>query len=97
MSPDVKQGNALCGPDEKLLACGMAADRLPSRKTRVGYVNVIGKVRKGEWIPDELRHMLTRAELMDAVASSGDGHGIDAGAKAMGKAYYTFDVEGTPH
>jgi len=55
-----------------------------------------GPVRDGEWIADEDRHMLSRSELMEQVAAAGDGHGIDAGAKAMGKAYYTFDVEGTP-
>jgi 3',5'-cyclic AMP phosphodiesterase CpdA len=45
---------------------------------------------------DPRREVLSRATMLDAVSKAGDGHGIGAGAKTLGKAFYTFDVKGTP-
>lgn len=53
-------------------------------------------VVKDEVPADPRREMLERGALLDRIAGAGDGHGIDAATKAYGKAYYTFDVEGTP-
>ena len=34
--------------------------------------------------------------MLETVASAGDGHGIGDAVKKLGKAFYTFDVKGTP-
>jgi len=53
-------------------------------------------VVKGDVIADPKRALMTRAEQLEAVSKMGDGHGIGDAVKAYGKAYYWFDVEGTP-
>lgn len=45
---------------------------------------------------DPARAFLEEAESLARVAAAGDGHGITEQALALGRAYYTFDVEGTP-
>lgn len=50
-----------------------------------------------EQVPaDPARAFLVEAESLERVAAAGDGHGITAEALALGEAYYTFDVAGTP-
>ncbi|HEY8375453.1 MAG TPA: metallophosphoesterase [Nannocystis sp.] len=44
---------------------------------------------------DPARAFLAEAEQVAIVAADGDGHGVDAGAVALGRAFYTFDVPGT--
>ena len=53
-------------------------------------------VVKGDVVADPARELLTRSALLAKVRGAGDGHGIEGGAEALGKAYYAFDVEGTP-
>lgn len=55
-----------------------------------------GPVSTGDFPADAQRKPLTRDELVSRVAGDGDGHGLDAATAVPGKAYYTFDVEGTP-
>ena len=55
-----------------------------------------GPVVTGPITPDPNRRQLSRAEVLDLVSKTGDGHGITDEVKAYGKAFYTFDVEGTP-
>jgi calcineurin-like phosphoesterase family protein len=45
---------------------------------------------------DPRREVLTRKSMLEMVAKNGDGHGINAGVETLGKAFYTFDVKGTP-
>ncbi|MBI4953683.1 MAG: metallophosphoesterase [Myxococcales bacterium] len=55
-----------------------------------------GPLFKGPVVPDAARALLERPALMARIAADGDGHGIGAAQVASGKAYYTFDVPGTP-
>ncbi|WP_437774663.1 metallophosphoesterase [Sorangium sp. So ce1097] len=55
-----------------------------------------GPVVTGEIVPDPQRALLSRPALLDRLAASGDGHGIGADTRAYGKAFYEFDVKGTP-
>jgi hypothetical protein len=55
-----------------------------------------GPLFKEPVVPDEARHLLTRAELMARIARDADGHGIGSVQESSGKAIYTLDVEGTP-
>lgn len=45
---------------------------------------------------DPMRAFVTELEQLMKVAADGDGHGITEGALALGRAFYTFDIEGTP-
>jgi len=51
---------------------------------------------KGTVPADPTRGFLAEAEQVGLIAGDGDGHGVDAAAVALGRAFYTFDVEGTP-
>ncbi len=52
---------------------------------------------KGVDVPaDPRREELTRASMLETIAAAGDGHGITDAVKKLGKAFYTFDVKGTP-
>lgn len=54
-------------------------------------------VIKGVDVPaDPRREELTRASMLETIAEAGDGHGITDAVKKLGKAFYTFDVKGTP-
>lgn len=53
-----------------------------------------GPVSSGDWIADEQRRPLQRAEGLELIASDGDGHGLH-GRPQADKANYTFDVDGT--
>ncbi|MEQ9324695.1 MAG: metallophosphoesterase [Polyangiaceae bacterium] len=55
-----------------------------------------GPVVKGEVAADPDRAFLDSATIFEAIATDGDGHGIDAAALSMGKASYVHDVAGTP-
>jgi hypothetical protein len=55
-----------------------------------------GPVVTGEVPADPRRAFQSEAERLQQVADAGDGHGVTAEALALGKATYTFDVEGTP-
>ncbi len=56
-----------------------------------------GAVDHGDFvIPDETRRVLSGPEMLQRVRADGDGHGITAANEATGRAFYTFDVEGTP-
>ncbi len=50
----------------------------------------------GPVVPDPKRLPLRRAEVMALVAADKDGHGLGEAQKASGKAFYSFDIEGTP-
>lgn len=47
-------------------------------------------------IADARRAYADRDAMLKAIAGDQDGHGIDAKTMAYGKAYYAFDVQGTP-
>jgi 3',5'-cyclic AMP phosphodiesterase CpdA len=52
-------------------------------------------VQKMVVVADSKREMMSRANLLDGIASTGDGHGVkDAAARADGKAFYAFDAPG---
>jgi 3',5'-cyclic AMP phosphodiesterase CpdA len=50
----------------------------------------------GTVIADPARAFVDEAEQLARLSQAGDGHGIDAGALALGRAFYTFDVDGGP-
>ncbi len=50
----------------------------------------------GTVIADPKRAFVMEADQLMRVASAGDGHGITPEALELGRAFYTFDVEGTP-
>ncbi len=60
------------------------------------YAQPGAPLSKGPLIPDPRRVPLVRADLMKLVGKDGDGHGVGAAQIASGKAFYTFDVPGTP-
>jgi len=45
---------------------------------------------------DPRRHLLQRRDLMALIAGDGDGHGLGAANVESGRAFYTFDIEGSP-
>jgi hypothetical protein len=51
-------------------------------------------VEQGDWVADAERVPLLRDQIMEFVASDGDGHGL-GGRPMSDKANYTFDVEGS--
>lgn len=55
-----------------------------------------GPILKGTVPADERRALLNRPALLDKLLEDEGGHGVGAATKALGKAYYTHDVEGTP-
>ena len=56
-----------------------------------------GIIENGSFvIPDPKRALLDRAALMAKVSGDHDGHGIGDAQKKSGKAFHTWDVEGTP-
>lgn len=55
-----------------------------------------GPIVTGTVPADPARAFLPEAELLQRVVAAGDGHGITPEAEALGEAYYTFDVAGTP-
>lgn len=56
-----------------------------------------GSLQVGDFVVrDARRGLLQRAALLKPVHDSGDGHGIGATQLASGKAFYFFDVPGTP-
>ena len=55
-----------------------------------------GPVVKGEIVADTSRRQLYPDETLATVAAHGDGHGIGAEQVSAGRAFYTFDVPGTP-
>jgi hypothetical protein len=55
-----------------------------------------GPVILGEVAPDERRAPLTGVGVLSRVKADGDGHGMPDSAVASGRAFYSFDVEGTP-
>ena len=50
----------------------------------------------GPVLADPRRAFISEAEQLQRIADASDGHGIDADALALGRAYYHFDIEGTP-
>jgi hypothetical protein len=55
-----------------------------------------GPIVVGPVPADPNRALLEESDQLQRIADDGDGHGITAEALAIGEAYYTFDVEGTP-
>lgn len=55
-----------------------------------------GPVILGDIPPDERRQPLTGVGVLSRVKADGDGHGMPDSAVASGRAFYSFDVEGTP-
>jgi hypothetical protein len=60
------------------------------------YAEPGAPLSKGPLIPDPRRVPLLRAGLMTLVAADGDGHGVGPTQVSSGKAFYSFDVAGTP-
>lgn len=50
----------------------------------------------GPTTPDPRRAFLTRNSLMQRLAADADGHGLSNEQVQSGKAFYTFDIAGTP-
>lgn len=50
----------------------------------------------GKVLADPNRAFISEADQLQRIADAGDGHGIDASALALGRANYSFDIEGTP-
>ena len=50
----------------------------------------------GTVLADPARHFISEADQLARVAGASDGHGITADALALGRAFYTFDIDGTP-
>ena len=67
----------------------------PLSKTR-DYTKPGAPLFAGPVVPDARRAALTRPDLMKLVAADGDGHGVSASQVSSGKAFYSFDVTGTP-
>ena len=55
-----------------------------------------GPLVKGTIVADASRQLLFPEEALAEVAADGDGHGISSELAAAGRAFYTFDVAGTP-
>jgi 3',5'-cyclic AMP phosphodiesterase CpdA len=53
-------------------------------------------VVRGDVVADARRKLMKRADLMAKIAGDGDGHGVGDAQKARGKAYYAYDVPGSP-
>lgn len=51
---------------------------------------------KGTVAADPARAFIAEPDQVALVAADADGHGLDAAAVALGRAFYTFDVPGTP-
>jgi len=54
-----------------------------------------GPVILGDIAPDERRQPLTGVGVLSRVRADGDGHGLPDSAISSGRAFYSFDVEGT--
>ncbi len=50
----------------------------------------------GDVVPDPQRKPLSGQEVLEKVRADGDGHGVTAEAAAAGRAFYAYDVPGTP-
>jgi len=50
----------------------------------------------GTVLADPARAFVSEADQLKRIADAGDGHGITAAALDLGRAVYTFDVEGSP-
>lgn len=85
------QGNFVVDDKERALAVGVDAPSGTRDYTLPG-----APLTNGPVVADPARLPLHRDELMKQVAADGDGHGIGAAQMASGKAYYSFDVDGTP-
>ncbi len=84
------QGNAALTEQRKQNALGTVA----SGGTRDFRQN--GALTKSDVIPDPRRALLERTEVMSRVADDRDGHGMGDAQRTSGKAFYHFDVEGSP-
>lgn len=84
------QGNASLTAQRKENALGTAAPG-GTRDWKQG-----GALTKSDVVADPRRALLERTELMERVASVRDGHGLGEAQKTSGKAFYHFDVAGTP-
>lgn len=84
------QGNLRIDDEVRAMAVGDSAV-LGTRDYRQG-----GAIVRGPLIADPSRTPLSGQELMTRVAQHGDGHGIGPEQIRRGKAYYSFDVAGTP-
>lgn len=85
------QGNFPVTPDSDMQAVGTNAPAGTRNYARPGGPPIMSPV-----VADPDRTLNTRAKLMAQVAADKDGHGIGADQKASGKAFYKFDVTGTP-
>jgi 3',5'-cyclic AMP phosphodiesterase CpdA len=83
------QGNAVVDDGEIAIALGDVA-ALGTRDDALG-----GRLTRAA-VADPTRTPLRRKDIMRKVAASGDGHGVGPGQVAAGKAFYSFDVPGTP-
>lgn len=84
------QGNAEVNEQRKATAIGNSSST-GTRDWKQG-----GAVIKGDVIADPKRALLERKDLMTVIQGNGDGHGLGAAQVSSGKAFYHFDVEGTP-
>ena len=87
------QGNVKVDEGTKLKAVGNTT----AGGTRNYSTDKRGPIESGDFIvPDPKRALLDRKALMAKIAADGDGHGVGAKQKELGKAIYTHDVAGTP-
>jgi hypothetical protein len=87
----LQQGNVVVGPGNSATAVGTYAANGTRDWSQPG-----GPVIRGDVIPDPRRALMDRATLMQKVHADGDGHGVDEATAKSGKAFYSFDVEGSP-
>jgi 3',5'-cyclic AMP phosphodiesterase CpdA len=85
------QGNLALDARQRDLALGDVASGGTRDYSQPGGPNATGEFV----VKDAKRALLSRAELMSKVASHGDGHGLGEANKQSGKAFYTFDPQGT--
>ncbi len=72
-----------------------AIGTMPLGETR-DYTMPGAPLTRGPVVADPRRAALDRTALMKAVAADADGHGLGAAQVTSGKAFYSFDVPGTP-
>ncbi len=85
------QGNFAVDDTKRMLALGVDAPTGTRDYTQPG-----APLTNGPVVADPKRLPLQRTELMTLIAADGDGHGVGAAQVASGKAFYSFDVAGTP-
>lgn len=85
------QGNVVVAPQNSETAVGTYSANGTRDWSQPG-----APVLRGDVVADGRRALLDRATLMQKLHTDADGHGLDAATSKTGKAFYWFDVEGSP-